>query len=194
MLPAPRSRGEPPRMRGRESHAAKLPDVRCAVCNEELPGTFPYCPFCGAAVAGPATARPRGAQGRDRPLRRPGRLHRPGRATRSRGRPCAARAVPRSPALGARALRRDGREVHRRCGDGAVRRAGRARGRSRAGGAGGARDPRLGGRAGRRAAGARSRSTPARRWSRSTRGRARARRWRRATSSTRRRGCRRRRR
>ena len=48
-------------MRGRESHAAKLPDVRCAVCNEELPGTFPYCPFCGAAVAGPA---PRGREER----------------------------------------------------------------------------------------------------------------------------------
>ena len=48
-------------MRGRESHAAKLPDVRCAACNEELPGTFPYCPFCGAAVAGPA---PRGREER----------------------------------------------------------------------------------------------------------------------------------
>ena len=47
-------------------------------------------------------------------------------------------------AIGARALRGNGREVHRRCGDGALRRADRARGRPRAGGAGGARDPRLG--------------------------------------------------
>ena len=49
----------------------------------------------------------------------------------------------------ARALRRHGREVHRRCGDGAVRRAGRPRGRPGAGRAGGARDPRLGRRRGR---------------------------------------------
>ena len=41
----------------------------------------------------------------------------------------------------ARALRRHGREVHRRRGHGAVRRAGGARGRSRAGRARGARDP-----------------------------------------------------
>ena len=43
----------------------------------------------------------------------------------------------------------DGREVHRRRRDGALRRAGRPRGRSRAGGAGGARDPGLGARRGR---------------------------------------------
>jgi class 3 adenylate cyclase len=61
VLPAPRSRVEPPRILGQESHAAKLPDVRCAVCNEELPGTFPYCPFCGAAVAVPP---PRGREER----------------------------------------------------------------------------------------------------------------------------------
>ena len=46
----------------------------------------------------------------------------------------------------ARAPRRHGREVHRRRGDGALRRAGRARGRSRASGARGARDSRLRGR------------------------------------------------
>ena len=80
-----------------------------------------------------------------------------------------ARAVPRAPAHRARALRRHGREVHRRRGDGAVRRAGRARGRSRAGGPGCARDPRLDRR---RRASCRcgSPSTPARRSSRSTRG------------------------
>ena len=53
-------------------------------------------------------------------------------------------AVPRARPRRARAARRNGREVHRRRGDGALRRAGRARGRSRARGPGGARDPRLG--------------------------------------------------
>ena len=81
----------------------------------------------------------------------------------------ASRAVLR-PSHGARALRRHRREVHRRRGDGAVRRSGRARGRSRAGGAGGARDPRLGARAGATSS-CGSRSPPARRSSRSTRGR-----------------------
>ena len=62
-------------------------------------------------------------------------------------------ALPRAAAVGTRALRRHGREVHRRRGDGALRRAGRARGRRGAGRPRGARDPRLG-RGGGRARGA----------------------------------------
>ena len=147
-----------------------------------------FCSGCGA-LARRGGAGAGGAQGRDRPLRRPRRLHVAGRAARPGGRARAALAVPRAAAVGARALRRDGREVHRRRGDGALRRADRARGRPRAGRAGGARDPRLG--RGRADATSRcgSRSTPARRSSRSARGPQRARGWPRATSSTRPRGC-----
>ena len=90
----------------------------------------------------------------------------------------------------ARAPRRHGREVHRRRGDGRLRRAGRARGRPGARGARGAGDPRLGRRGAARAAGAHRASPPARRSSRSAPGPARARAWRPATWSTRRRGCR----
>ena len=103
-------------------------------------------------------------------LRRPGRLHGAGRAARPGGRARAARALPRAPPRRARALRRHGREVHRRRGDGAVRRAGRARGRSRAGRPGGARDPRLGRRSRARSSRCGSGSTRARRSSRSARG------------------------
>ena len=105
-------------------------------------------------AAGPRPAGRRGAKDRERSLRRPRRLHGAGRDARPGRRPCAARPLPRPYSIGARTLRRDGREVHRRRGDGALRRAGRARGRSRASGAGGACHPRLGRRARRRAAGA----------------------------------------
>src|SRR2546430_3591516 len=93
------------------------------------------------------------AEGPHRPLRRPRWLHVALRAARSRGRAGRPGAVPRAAALRAGALGRNGGEVHRRCGDGAVRRAGDARGRSRACGPGRVGDPRLD-RGGGRAAGA----------------------------------------
>ena len=111
----------------------------CANCGQDNPDGFRFCGSCGAAMA--EAARERGAQGRHGPLRRSRGLHGPQRAHGRRGRAGHARAVPRPPARRARALRRDGREVHRRCGDGAVRRAGDARGRSRAGRSRGALDP-----------------------------------------------------
>ena len=105
----------------------------------------------------------------------------------------APRPLPRAAPARARALRRHGREVHRRCRDGAVRRSGRARGRPRARGARGARDPRRDRelneepastarahrRQHRRGVGRARRATAAR-----------ARAWRRATSSTPPPGCR----
>ena len=143
--------------------AGDLPELRLASWRG-----ISFCPFCGAALAQtPAAARSRGAEGRHRAVRRPRRLHRARGAARPGGRARAARALPRHSSLRAGALRRHGREVHRRRGDGAVRGAGRARGRPRAGRAGGARDPRLGCGAGRASSRCGSRSTPARRWSRS---------------------------
>ena len=53
------------------------------------------------------------------------------------------RPVPRTRARRARTVRRHGREVHRRCGDGAVRRPHRPRGRRRAGRARSSRHPRV---------------------------------------------------
>ena len=87
-------------------------------------------------------------------------------------------------------LRRHGREVHRRRGDGRLGNAGRDRGRRRAGGAGGARPRRrgLGARGrGRRARAARTGGRPHRRGRGHAR-RERPRAWSRATSSTPRRG------
>ena len=78
-------------------------------------------------------AGPGRAEGRHRPLRRPRRLHGPLRADGSRGRARDAGALLCAAAGDARALRRHGREVHRRRGDGALRRTDGARGRSRAG-------------------------------------------------------------
>ena len=109
----------------------------------------------------------------------------PRRGARSGGRQRDALRLLRAAPRGDRAARRHRREVHRRRGDGRLRRAGRPRGRSRARRAGGARDPRL------------DRRGPAdphrrqhRRGARRARGasRARATRWSPATSSTRRRG------
>ena len=91
----------------------------------------------------------RRAQGRHRPLLRPGRVHLFFRSVGSRG--CGGRAarLPRTCRRRAGALRRHRGEVHRGRGHGPVRRAGRARGRSRAGRARRARDSGLGGRGGR---------------------------------------------
>ncbi len=77
------------------------------------------------------------------------------------------RPVPRARSRGARAPRRHGREVHRRRGDGALRRADRTRGRPRARRPRRARDSRL--RASRTGSSCGSGSRPARRSSRSTR-------------------------
>src|SRR5438128_576706 len=115
------------------------------------------------------SGRPCRAEDPHRPVRRPRRLHVARGAARSRGRAGRAGAVSRAAAVRARALGRNGGEVHRRCGDGAIRRAGDARGRSRARGPCRAGDPRLD-RGGGQAAGAdrgehgrgagRSRGTP----------------------------------
>ena len=142
-----------------------------------------------AAGRGRRAAAGGGAQARHRAVRRPGRLHRPLGAAGPRGRARDALAVLRAAARRARAPRRHGREVHRRRGDGRLRRAGRARGRPGARGARGAGDPRLGARSSPSCRCA-SPSPPARRSSRSAPGPARARAWRPATWSTRRRGCR----
>ncbi len=138
-------------------------------------------------------ARARGAQGRHLPLLRPRRLHGPRGADGPGGRAPPPPAVPRARPLRARALRGHGREVHRRRGDGGLRRSGRSRGRPGARRARGARrfaisSPR---KASSRCG---SGSRPARRWWRSARGRRPARAWRRATSSTPRPACRPRRR
>ena len=83
-----------------------------------------------------AAGRAAGAKDRERRVRRPGRLHRHVGGARPGG-----GAAPAGPLLPARArgaggLRRHRREVHRRRGDGAVRRTGRPRGRRGTGGAG----------------------------------------------------------
>ncbi len=78
-------------------------------------------------------------------LRRPRRLHLSLRAARPRGRPGVSHAVLRERPCGDRAPRRDGREVHRRRGDGPLRGADRVRRRSGAGGARRPRRARLGG-------------------------------------------------
>ena len=130
----------------------------CVSCGTAL---RPACAECGAEVRpGRPSALPAGlrsrrgpkpwrrAEGRHRPLRRPRRLHHPRRAARPRGHARPALAVLRARARGARALRRHGREVHRRRGDGALRRADGARGRPRARGPRRPRDPRVGERAG----------------------------------------------
>ena len=102
------------------------------------------------------------------------------RVARPRGRRGAPASVPRTCPRRARAARRDGREVHRRRGDGALRRAGRARGRPGARGAS-ARSPSATSRS-RTGSSCGSVSRPARRSSRSTRARPRAKGWRRVTS------------
>ena len=101
----------------------------CASCGRENAPDARFCAACGArARDGPAGRRD--AQGRH------GRLHRRRRARRR----SASGSIPESlrrvmwrllrhRAGGARAARRHGREVHRRRGDGRLRRARRARGR-----------------------------------------------------------------
>ena len=71
----------------------------------------------------------RAAEDRNRPLLRRDRLDLARRVGRPGGPPRAARPLLRADEGDRRAPRRDGGEVHRRCGDGGVRRAGGARGR-----------------------------------------------------------------
>ena len=107
-----------------------------------------------AARRGPRGRAARGAEGHHGALRRPRGLHEQERTARPRGRARHAHALLRAAPGGARAPRRDGREVHRRRGDGGLRRSDGARGRPRARRPGGARDPRRDGgdeRAGSRA-------------------------------------------
>ena len=89
------------------------------------PGWFPAVRDVRRRAAAAGAGAARGAKGRDRALRGPRRLHGARRAARSRRRAGVAVAVPRAPALGARTVRRNGREVHRRRRDGPVRRTGR---------------------------------------------------------------------
>ena len=114
-----------------------------------------FCGECGTPLGG-AAARSAGfracrAGGRAAPrlgaVRRPRRLHVGVGGARRRGHARAALPLLRHCPAADRALRRHGREVHRRRGDGGVGDAGRERGRRRARGAGGARPGRRGARA-----------------------------------------------
>ena len=131
--------------------------------------------------------RPRGAEGRHDPLHRPRRLDRARGGARPGGRPRDPLPLLLATPRRARAARRHRREVHRRRGDGRVRRAGRPRGRRRARRARGARDPGLD-RRGAADPHRRQHRRGARRTRRAARrGRGR---WSPATSSTRPRACR----
>ena len=126
----------------------------CARCGHENPAEARFCNACGAPAA--AAAAPRVEERKLVTVLFAdlvGFTARVG-AAGPRGRARDALALLRAAALRARAPRRHGREVHRRRGDGRVRRAGRPRGRPGARGAGGADDPRLGHRGAARAAGA----------------------------------------
>ena len=109
----------------------------CPACGEENPERARFCNACGGRRSPTKPPRREERKVVSVALRRPRRLHRRARErARSRGRP--RRPAPRTTSACRRehrALRRHGREVHRRRGDGGVRRAGRARGRRRARGA-----------------------------------------------------------
>ena len=128
------------------------------------------------------------AQGRHGRLLRPRRLHLACGIARPGGRRGDPSPVPRARSRRARTTRRHRREVHRRRGDGALRRTDGPRGRSRARRPRGARDPRL--RRSRRSWSCVSGSRRARRSSRSTPGPTPARAWPLATSSTQPHACR----
>ena len=96
----------------------------CSSCGRETDGDFAFCPHCGAELAA-GGAHPRAAEDGDGPLLRPHRLDRARRVARSGALARAARALLRADEGDRRAPRRQRGEVHRRCGDGRVRRAGR---------------------------------------------------------------------
>ena len=134
--------------------APASPDLRfCGACGSSLERTCPscgqtwalsfrFCGNCGTPLASPSGGEtgarrggdPRGAQGRHGDLRGHQRVHRAGDPARPRGPARRAPAVLRRDGRGDRAVRRHGREVHRRRGDGRVRRPGGARGRRGASG------------------------------------------------------------
>ena len=116
--------------------------MTCANCGRENPDDALFCAHCGAPLVEAAVVGPGGAEGHHGALRRPRGLHEPERAARPRGCARHAHALLRAAPGRARAPRRDGREVHRRRGDGGLRRSDGARGRPRARRPGGARDPR----------------------------------------------------
>ena len=132
----------------------------CPACGSANPPGQRFCGDCGtqlaAARAAPAPPRPDATPGRRAAagvgaLRRPGRLH---HALRGRATPktCATSSRATSSSRDAdRALRRHGREVHRRRGHGRLGHADGDRGRRRAGRSGRARPRRRGSRARRRA-------------------------------------------
>ena len=169
-----------PEQRRRPSYTRSVPSARSVARTTRRSRKF--CLACGTPLAAPAAGR-RGAEAHHGPLhatssarRAKAEQHRPG------GRPRAARAVLHPPPRRARALRRHGREVHRRRRRRALRRAGRARGRPGASRSRRARRLQGDRRAERsRTSGSTSRSgsasTPARRSSSSAPGRARARGW-----------------
>ena len=199
-----------PELCGRESGRAAVLRVvrRCARSDVRHPAAQPSRrasasaatadrPLTAAAPAAGCRHRHRAAEPRDRaaprlrPLRRPGRLHGALGVPRRGGGARAPVALLRHLPPADRALRRHGREVHRRRGDGGVGHAGRDRGRRRARGAGRARPGRgrLRARAGGRRRGAAGPCRGADRRGGCHARRPRARGWSRATSSTPRRGC-----
>ena len=100
--------------------------IVCTRCGRESPDEERFCASCGMALA-PAVQREERKVVTVLFADLVGFTARGG-AARSRGRAGDAGAVPRARARGARAVRRHGREVHRRRRHGAVRCAGRARG------------------------------------------------------------------
>ena len=103
----------------------------CASCGQDNPDVAKFCLACGAPLDAPAEPSARSASSITVLFTDIVGSTAKAEQMRPRGRARAARALLRAAAHRARALRRHGREVHRRRGRRALRRAGRARGRSR---------------------------------------------------------------
>ena len=118
-------------LRAQVSDGSRTPYTRrvivCGQCGRENPGDARFCNSCGAPLV--AQQRMREERKVDGGLRRPRRLDR--RAEQLDPEDVRRSALPRDAQAGARALRRNGGEVHRRRGGRRVRRADRG-GRSRA--------------------------------------------------------------
>src|SRR5581483_2916793 len=101
----------------------------CPACSKDLPGEFPFCPFCGAAL----TAAPAAQSLEERKVVSVLFCDLVGFTAASEAVDPedvsgAAASVPRPAPRRDRALRPHGGEVRGRCGDGRLRRAGGARG------------------------------------------------------------------